>query len=68
MMTQQRQRTLKGVIPPKNPEPNGLLEALRRLREFVKQYPGLDEEVMKLREQQQLQELRSDGHSLAYRN
>lgn len=46
---------LKGVIPPKYTSAEALLEAIRELREFVRQFPGLGEEVMKAREQEQQQ-------------
>ena len=67
-MPQHTQRTLKGVIPPKKTEPNGLLEAFRRLREFVQRYPGLGEEVMEMRRQQQEEELLKNGHLTHDRN
>ena len=65
-MPQKTPRKLKGVIPPRRTDPNGLLEAFRRLREFVQRYPGLGEEVLKLRRQQQEEELRKNGHLIAY--
>jgi hypothetical protein len=68
MGTIKKTRKLKGVIPPKITDPDAVFEAIRRLREFVKRYPGLREEVMKLREQQQRKELLQNGHTLAYRN
>ncbi len=68
METVKKTRKLEGVIPPKRTEPNGLIEAFRRLREFLKRYPGLGEEVMELRRQQQEEELRKNGHLVNYRN
>jgi len=50
-MSEENQRKLKGVIPPKRTTPEALREAIENLREFVKRYPGLGEEVMKEREQ-----------------
>jgi len=44
---------LKGVIPPKLISLEEQLEAIRDLREFLRQFPGLAEEVMKEREHQQ---------------
>lgn len=49
--TELRYRKLKGVIPPKRTDPDAVFEAINRLREFVKRFPGLGEEVMKEREQ-----------------
>jgi hypothetical protein len=66
--TKKNTRKLKGVIPPKITTWEEQLAVIHRLREFVKQYPGLGEEVMKLREQQQREELRQHGHLLAYRD
>lgn len=68
MGVEKKTRELKGVIPPKITDPDAVFEAIRRLREFVKRYPGLGEEVMKLREQQQREELQQNGHPVAYRN
>jgi hypothetical protein len=50
-MSKENERELKGVIPPKRTAPDALFEAINRLREFVKRFPGLGEEVMKEREQ-----------------
>jgi len=68
MGVEKNTRKLKGVIPPKITSLEEQLEVIRRLREFVKRYPGLGEEVMKLREQQQRQELEQNGYSFAYRD
>ena len=68
METKQKPRQLKGVIPPKITEPEEQLKVIRRIREFVKRYPGLGEEVMKLREEQQREELRKSGHLPAGRD
>ena len=43
---------LKGVIPPKKPFPGGFMEALEDLRQFLRKFPGLAEEVKKYREEQ----------------
>ncbi len=51
-MPQKTPRKLKGVIPPTITYPEEQWEVIRRVREFLKQYPGLAEEVMKLREQE----------------
>lgn len=50
-MPTQKQIELKGVIPPKNSDPKALLHAVQELQEFLRQFPGLGEEVMKAREQ-----------------
>lgn len=50
-MSEKNERELKNVIPPKRTTPGALFEAINRLREFVKRFPGLGEEVMKNREQ-----------------
>ncbi len=50
-MSEKNERKLKGVIPPKRTTPDALFEAINRLREFVKRFPSLGEEVMKEREQ-----------------
>jgi hypothetical protein len=43
---------LKGVIPAKRTTPEAFQEALENLREFLRKYPFLAEEVMKEREKQ----------------
>ncbi|MCP4401691.1 MAG: hypothetical protein GY801_30875 [bacterium] len=68
MEIKQKPRKLKGVIPPKITDPEEQLEVIRRIREFVKRYPGLGEEVMKLREEQQQEELRKRGHFPTHRD
>ncbi len=52
-MPTQKRIELKGVIPPKKIKPEEKMKALRELQEFLRQFPGLAEEVMKDREQQQ---------------
>lgn len=68
MEVKQKPRQLKGVIPPKKNDPDEMFKAIRRLQEFVKRYPGLGEEVMRMREEQQQEELRRHGHLPAYRD
>jgi len=41
---------LKGVIPPKRTTPEAIDEAIREIREFLKRFPFLAEEVMRERE------------------
>ena len=60
----QRNIQLKGVIPPQKTFPEGFLEALEDLRQFLRKFPGLAEEVRKYREEQSQQ----DGNSSNYRN
>ena len=55
-MPTQKKVELKGVIPPKNPGPQAFFEALQELREFLRQFPGLGEEVMRDRERQRQEE------------
>lgn len=55
---------LKGIIPPKDTDPQAFFEALQELREFLRQFPGLGEEVMRDREQRRQEEDRA----LAERN
>ena len=43
---------LKGIIPAKRTTPEAFYEALESLREFLRKYPFLAEEVMKEREKQ----------------
>lgn len=64
-MPQKTLRKLKGVIPPTITDPEEQWEVIRRLREFLSRYPGLGEEVMKLREQEQREELRKHGRIIA---
>ncbi|MBC8230907.1 hypothetical protein H8E77_15255 [bacterium] len=45
------ERELKNVIPPKRTTPDALFEAINCLREFVKRFTGLGEEVIREREQ-----------------
>ena len=52
----QRNIRLKGVIPPQKPFPEGFLEALEDLRQFLRKFPGLAEEVRKYREEQSQQD------------
>jgi len=61
-MSEKNERELKSVVPPKRTTPDALFEAINRLREFVKRFPGLGEEVMKEREQK----LKEGGHSSSY--
>ena len=51
-MSPKAARKLKGVIPPTITDPQEQWQVIRRVREFLKQFPGLAEEVMKLREQE----------------
>lgn len=51
-MSPKRQRSFKGVIPPTITDPKEQWDVIRRVREFLRQYPGLAEDVMKLREQE----------------
>ncbi len=51
--------TLKGIIPPKNTDPQAFFEALQELREFLRQFPGLGEEVMRDRERRRREEDRA---------
>ncbi len=53
---------LKGVIPPKNADTQALLEALQDLQEFLRQFPGLGEEVMKARERERQKSQSSDSY------
>ena len=64
-MPQKTLRKLQGVIPPTITDPEEQWEVIRRLREFLSRYPGLGEEVMKLREQEQREELRKHGRIIA---
>jgi len=52
--------TLKGVIPAKRTTPEAFYEALEGLREFLRKYPFLAEEVMKEREKQPTKRSDSD--------
>ena len=47
---------LKGVIPPQKTFPGGFFEALEDLRQFLRRFPGLAEEVKKYREEQSQQD------------
>jgi hypothetical protein len=47
----QRNIQIKGVIPPQKPFPKGFFEALEDLRQFLRKFPGLVEEVKKHREE-----------------
>lgn len=48
-MPNNAQIELKGVIPSKYTSAEALVEAIRELREFVRQFSGLGEEVMRTR-------------------
>lgn len=61
-MSEKNERKLKGVIPPKRTSPDAVFEAINRLREFVKRFPGLGEEVMKERERK----LKEGGRPSSY--
>lgn len=61
MEVEKKTRKLKGVIPPRRTDSGEMFEAIHRLREFLKKYPGLAEEVMELREQEQ-QKYHPNGH------
>jgi phage protein U len=61
-MSNDKNIELKGVIPPKDTSSEALIEAIRELREFVRQFPGLGEEVMKTREQEQQQQPYAPSH------
>ncbi len=67
-MPQKTQRKLKGVIPPTITDPKEQWEVIRRVREFLRRYPGLAEEVMKLREQEGQQYYPYGRHTLTDRN
>jgi len=55
---------LKGVIPAKRTTPETVNEALENLREFLRRYPFLAEEIMKEREKW----LNEDGRNSNSRN
>jgi len=55
---------LKGVIPPQKSFPEGFWEALEDLRQFLRKFPGLAEEVRRYREEQS----RQDGDHSNYGN
>lgn len=65
METKKNTRQLKGVIPPKITTWEEQLEVIRRVREFLKQYPGLAEEVMEFREQER-QKYHPNGHPVTH--
>lgn len=47
---------LKGVIPPTLTTPEERIQALRDVQEFLRQFPGLGEEVMRDRERRRQEE------------
>lgn len=67
-MPQTTHRTLKGVIPPTITDPKEQWDVIRRVREFLRRYPGLAEDVMKLREQQAQQYYSYERYPVTGRN
>ncbi|MBM3237418.1 hypothetical protein FJZ31_14100 [Candidatus Poribacteria bacterium] len=61
-MSEKNERNLKSVVPPKRTVPDALFEAINRLREFVRKFPGLGEEVIKEHEQK----LKEGGRLYSY--
>ena len=63
-LSERKEFSLKGVIPPKRTTPEAIDEAIRNLREFLQSFPFLAEEVMREREKL----FSRSGHNPYHRN